>query len=193
MSKIIDACEWVSSKGGGTAVTTAVKWCDWGRKKFSPAMAVLWYSEVHAKNDGYDTFRIPDRTLWIPKIAEFLNVEHTWVKDFVEQCYNGVVRPARYTLSVTFDGFDADPSGSYSNVALRSPQIAWKQEEELSGPLFPEAEECIRRYSRKDMPKRAPYWTKSPPVSMYEGKVISAVYDLFCALEEVKSSKIERT
>jgi len=186
LDKIIGACEWISAKGGGASVTTSVKWCDWGRKQFSPAMAVLWYSEVSQKNDGYDTFRIPDSNVWVPKISEFLLADEQWVRDFVDQCYNGVVCPTRYTLSVMFDGFDKDHSGSYSNVRLRSPRIEWKQDEEVVGPLLPEAEECIRRYESKKKPARAPYWTKDPPVALYEGKLISAVYDLFCALEEKK-------
>jgi hypothetical protein len=187
--KITDACEWVAQKGGGVTVTTSVLWADWVKKRFSPAMSILWYAEVMQNNDGYDTFRMPDVSTWTKKVSDYLQADEAWVSSFVKQCYDGIARPRRHYLVVSFDGFDADQNGLYENHRLRRPTISWKSEEADLGELLPEAKFCIEKYSNENVPKKMPYWTKNPPVSLYEQKLISAVYDLFAAREVMKDAQ----
>ncbi len=169
-------------------MTTSVLWADWEKKRFSPAMSILWRSEVMRNNDGYDTFRMPDVSTWTKKVADYLQVDDEWVSRFVKQCYDGVSRPRRHYLVVSFDGFDSDREGLYENHKLRRPTIAWKTEEADLGELMPEAKFCIEKYWHANVPKKMPYWTKRPPVTMYEQKLISAVYDLFSAREAAKDA-----
>lgn len=189
LTKISDACEWVAQKGGGVSVSTSVLWADWEKKRFSPAMSILWRSEVMQNNDGYDTFRMPDVSTWSKKVADYMHVDEEWVSRFVKQCYDGVARPRRHYLVVSFDGFDSDREGLYENHKLRRSSIAWKTEEADLGELLPEAKFCIEKYSSLNSPKKMPYWSKNPPVSMYEQKLISAVYDLFSAREAARDAQ----
>lgn len=188
LKKIAAACEWVSSKGGGVTVTTRVRWADWERKRFSPAMAVLWHLSVvcvDSPKDGYDTFRIPNTDAWIDLIAGHLQVDPAWVRDFVDQCHNGVAVPRRIAVTVTFDGFEPDPTGNYSNFALRNPRVEWKDRPEVAGGLLPEVQHCIDKYGEPDRSRRMPYWTKAPPVAQYQRKLLDAVLNLFWAREEL--------
>lgn len=186
LEKIKVACDWVNSKGKGSKdsvkVTTQVKWADWTRKWFSPAMAVLWYSEVHGSNDNaYDTFWIPDNSTWINKVAVFLGVTEEWVVDFVNQCYTKC-SPEQYSFTITFDGLGSDIRGSYSNICLKNPKLELtKTDKNLK--ILEEVKYCLEHYGDVSKGAVAPYWTKNPPIDMYRTKLIEAAYDLFAAME----------
>jgi len=193
LEKIKTACEWLHSKSNGdknvTKVTTQVKWADWDRKYFSPAMAVLWYSEVHRlENNTYNTFLVPDSATWISKVANYLETSEDWVRDFVNQCHNGLSQPEQYTLSVTFDGLGSDHKNTYSNIKLKNPRLEWKRIEPNNDNLLIEAKYCLETYgnSSKELPA-IPYWTKNPPLKNFESKVVDAVFDLFSAIQASES------
>lgn len=186
LEKIKIACDWVNSKGKGskdaTKVTTQVKWADWDRKWFSPAMAVLWYSEVHASgNNTYETFVIPDSSTWVNKVASYLQVTEEWVNDFVNQCYVKSVNE-QYTISVTFNGLGSDSSGTYSNVRLKNPKLDLKKVE-VNTEMSNEAQYCIEHYGDATTATPVSYWTKNPPVELYKAKLLAAAYDLFLAIQ----------
>ena len=186
LEKIKEACHWVASKGAGSRdgckVTTRVKWADWDAKEFSPAMCVLWWSEVKKRPDGYNTFWIPRPETWIDIVAEELGVGASWVETFVKQCTSGVEAPTSWTLTVTFDGTGIG--------YLKNPRIDWKRNDGKNGDLFPESEWVISTYGTQPPAVKIPYWTKNPPVNLYKSKLGEAVYDLFCALEAAGDEKI---
>ena len=177
---IKQACQWVESKGlntrDGCKVTTQVRWADWDRKEFSPAMCVLWWGEVHDKSvDGYDTFWIPQPDTWIDRVSTRLHAKPDWVRTFIEQCHTGFVRPERYSMNITFDVIE----GQHKN-----PQIEWKHERADASTLLPEAVYCLEKYGiPKDVKNTVPYYTKDPPIDQYRSKMVRTVYDLFEALQ----------
>lgn len=178
LEKITTACTWFlgrnSSSKDAVKVTTAVKWADWKEKNFSPAMAVLWYSEVHKSNDGYDTFLIPPPETWISKVASYLDVPEAWVIKFVDQCYSNSLES--YTISVSFSGY------SHDGTRLKNPKVSWEKSQISLEDVLPEVISCTELYGPRDEPRKIPYWTKNPPVKLYEEKLVSATYDLFSAM-----------
>jgi hypothetical protein len=179
-SVIREACEWVSSKGNGgrdsCKVSTDVRWADWDKKVFSPAMCVLWWGEVKSRGvDGYDTFWIPRPETWTDKVAGHLKTSHEWVTSFVDQCHGGTQPAGRWTVTVSLDDID--------DLQVRNPKVEWRHEDPPQVELSPEAKYCIERYgntSKKDAPP--PYWTKDPPVELYSSKLIRAAADLHSAI-----------
>ncbi len=189
LERIKTACDWVNTKGKGskdtTKVTTQVKWADWERKWFSPAMAVLWYSEVHRSGENaYDTFWIPDNSTWIRKVASYLEVTEEWVETFANQCYTKCP-PEQYTFSITFDGLGPDSSGAYNNVSLKNPKLEFKRTD-INAEMSEEAKYCVDNYGDVSSGVSIPYWTKNPPVEVYKGKLMQAAYELFAAMEAAK-------
>jgi hypothetical protein len=181
LDTIFAACEWVSLKGKGSRdackVSTAVKWADWDKKIFSPAMCVLWWGETRRNEDGYDTFWIPQPEAWHGKVAKHLNMSEEWVKAFVEQCHRGNAS-SRWTLEVTFEG--------ERDYHLVNPKIDLRQEK-INEELFPETVACLQAYSPQQSLAKVPYWTKNPPVDLYRSKLLGAVYDLYSATEASKN------
>lgn len=182
---IRSACDWVGLKGGGgrdsCRVSTGVRWADWDRKVFSPAMCVLWWGEVRSRGeDGYETFWIPPAEEWISRVARHLGTDEGWVQRFVDQCYTGAVSPEQHTLTITFEGVDG--------YRLSSPRMEWKRKEAIVTGLEIEALHCLEKYGDGNMRNKTevPYWTLDAPVKLYESKVVSAVYDLFTAFEAKK-------
>ena len=189
LEKIKIACDWVNSKGKGskdaTKVTTQVKWADWDRKWFSPAMAVLWYSEAHASdNNTYETFVIPDNSTWVNKVANYLGVTEEWVINFVDQCC-AKFPSERYSFTITFDGLGPDNAGTYSNIRLRNPKFDFNKIHTNIEPLE-EVKYCLEHYGDISQGKEAPYWTNNPPIEMYRAKLMQAAYELFAAMEAAK-------
>ena len=174
MNIIRGACEWVSSKGRGSrdacGVSLSVKWADWDKKLFSPAMCVLWRDEVLKCGSEYETFWIPPPEEWISRTASVLKVDHNWMRTFVEQCNMSSSRREKWTVSVTFDGSE--------EYHLKNPRIEWKKEEELI-QFLPEVSLCHEMFGFPEKKDPAPYWTKNPPVDLYEKKLIAATRDLF--------------
>lgn len=191
LEKINTACEWLNAKSNNKnapKVTTQVKWADWDRKLFSPAMAVLWYSEVcRHENNAYNTFWIPNTSTWVEKVSKYLDTTHDWVETFVNQCHNGTHQSQQYTLTVTFDGVGNDIKNTYSNAVLKNPRLEWKKTSNNES-LLNEAKHCIEKYggNSNELPA-IPYWTKNPPIKDYESKLISAAYDLFTAIQANQS------
>jgi hypothetical protein len=186
LEKIKVACDWVNAKGKGSKdtvkVTTQVKWADWERKWFSPAMAVLWYSEVHQSGENaYDTFWIPDNATWVSKVATYLGVAEEWVESFVKQCYTKCP-PEQYSFTITFDGLGADIAGTYSNICLKNPKFEFNKTN-VNVEMLEEAQYCIEHYGDLSQGKEMQYWTKNPPISMYQGKLMQAAYELFAAMQ----------
>ena len=185
---IKQACQWVESKGSNTRdgckVTTRVKWANWDRKEFSPAMCVLWWGEVHDKSaDGYDTFWIPQPDTWIDRVSTQLHATPDWVRAFIEQCHTGFVRPERYSANITFDVIE----GQHKN-----PRIEWKHECADTSTLLPEAVYCLEKYGTpKDVKNVVPYYTKDPPIDQYRSKMIRTVYDLFEALQATNQLPVQ--
>ena len=179
LERIVEACKWVASKGAGSRdgckVSTRVKWADWDKKEFSPAMCVLWWSEVKKKDDGYDTFRIPPAEEWISRVAHALDAPEEWVVKFADQCYNAGTHPDKWTFSVTFDGVDG--------VRLRNPKVEWKKLPTDESEILPEVSAVLESYGAHPPRPLPEYWTKNPPIDMYREKLVSVAYDLFCALD----------
>lgn len=171
---IRDACEWISAKGRGSRdackVSLSVKWADWDKKLFSPAMCVLWRSEVLKSGDSYETFCIPPSEEWISRIAFTLDVTNDWVKTFVEQCNMSDVIREKWAVSVTFDG----PDG----YRLKNPRIEWRKEQE-SIQFLPEVQYCRETFGLPEKKNALPYWTNNPPIDLYERKLVDAARDLF--------------
>ena len=176
LSIIRDACDWISSKGKGSRdacrVSLSVKWADWDKKLFSPAMCVLWHSEVLKRGGGYETFWIPPPEEWIARTASVLGVTEDWVRTFVEQCNMSSTNRERWTVSVTFDGLDG--------YRLKNPRVEWKKSED-SIQFLPEARSCHEMFGSPEKNSTLSYWTKNPPVELYERKLIDAARDLFDA------------
>ena len=174
LSIILEACEWVSSKGRGTRdackVSLSVKWADWDRKLFSPAMCVLWRNEVLKRGGGYETFWIPSPEEWISRTAAALGSTDDWVRTFVEQCNMNPEQHEKWTVSVTFDG----PDG----YRLKNPRIEWKKTEE-SIQVLSEVKSCREAFGGPAVKNTLPYWTKDPPIETYERKLLDVVRDLF--------------
>jgi hypothetical protein len=60
------------------------------------------------------------------------------------------------------------------------PQIVWEKVELPTTDVFPESIFCLKNYGDKvEDRQQVPYWTKNPPVELYENKLLSAVRDLF--------------
>jgi hypothetical protein len=176
LDRIMEACQWVNSKGAGTRdackVTTRVRWANWDKKEFSPVMCVLWYSETRKEGNEYDTFWIPSPDAWIARVAHYLGTTEEWVKQFVDQCSNSSIRPWQWDLKVSF-------LESESGKVCR-PQIVWEKVELPTTDVFPESIFCLKNYGDKvEDRQQVPYWTKNPPVELYENKLLSAVRDLF--------------
>lgn len=182
LEKITTACAWFlgrnSSSKDAVKVTTTVKWADWKEKNFSPVMAVLWYSEVHKSNDGYDTFLIPPPETWIEKVASYLEVSESWVTKFADQCYSNSLE--KYTISISFTGYSHDGS------MLKNPKVSFERTQIPPEDVLPEALRCIELYGPRDEQRKIPYWTKNPPVKLYEGKLTAAAYDLFSAMNALE-------
>lgn len=176
------ACQWVDNKDKSVSVTTGVRWADWQRKKFSPAMCVLWWNDVQQRNDGYDTFRIPSSDLWVPKVASYLDVSEDWVLKFVEQCYNGFEKLEKQRFIVSFDSFE---TRGVANFRFELDKVGDSTEKTL-----PEAEFCLMTYpSDHKSPVKQPYWTKNPPIELYRQKLFAAAFDLFEALKAAEESQ----
>jgi len=176
LNVIRDACEWISSKGRNShdacKVSLSVKWADWDRKLFSPAMCVLWRAEVLKSDDSYETFRIPSPGEWISRTASAFGTSDDWVRTFVEQCNMSTADHEKWTVSVTFDG----PDG----YRLKNPRIEWRKEQR-SVQVLPEVQYCREMFGLPEKKNVLPYWTKNPPIDLYEKKLIDAVCDLFAA------------
>lgn len=186
LEKIRTACEWVSAKGVGgkdsCRVSTSLKWADWDKKVFSPAMCVLWWGEVKSRGGEYDTFWIPTPDLWIEKVAQHLDTSQSWVENFVSQCCQGRSKKDRWTVSLTFDGV--------TSYRLNNPKIVWKKEELSTEEFFEETNYCLDKYGEPQSGhENQSYWTADPPVSHYESKLKSAVLDLFDAREAARNMK----
>ncbi len=189
LEKIKIACDWINSKGKGskdsTKVTTQVKWADWDRKWFSPAMAVLWYSEVHASGSNtYETFVIPDSSTWVGKVAHYLGVTEEWVNNFVNQCY-AKYPSERHSFTITFDGLGLDHAGTYSNIRLKNPKLEFNREN-IQIEALEEAKYCLEHYGDISQGKEIPYWSNNPPIEAYRAKLMQAAYELFAAMEAAK-------
>lgn len=189
LKSIVEACSWVAAKGTGSRdgckVTTHVRWADWDKKEFSPAMCVLWWGEV-GKNakDGYDTFWIPSPDTWVQRVANVLQTTPEWVLSFVEQCSTGFVRPERYSATITFD---------YIEGENKNPRIEWRHEPVDTSQLMPEVVYCIENYGHvKGEKNTIPYYTKNPPINHYSSKTVKAVYDLFEALKVTDRLTIQK-
>ena len=178
LNVIRDACEWVSSKGRDSRdackVSLSVKWADWDKKLFSPAMCVLWHNEVLKGGGSYETFHIPSPEEWISRTASALGASNDWVRTFVEQCNMSTVDHEKWTASVTFDGLDG--------YQLKNPRIEWKKEQRFI-QILPEVQYCREMFGLPEKKNALPYWTKNPPIGLYERKLIDAVRDLFEARE----------
>jgi len=179
---IREACEWVSSKGSGgrdsCRVSTDVRWADWDKKTFSPAMCVLWWGEVKSRGvDGYDTFWVPPPETWIGKAAGHLGTSVEWVESFVRQCVGGSSPPGRWAVVVSLDDGD--------DLCARNPVVEWKYAPPVEVDLTPEAAYCIEKYGGAEKrPPTVPYWTKDPPVELYRSKLVGVAHDLITAVRE---------
>jgi hypothetical protein len=148
-------------------------------------MALLWYSEVHASgNNTYETFVIPDNFIWVNKVANYLGVTEEWVNDFVNQCY-AKYPSKRYSFTITFDGLGPDNVGTYSNIRLKNPKFDFNTID-VNIEVLEEAKYCLEHYGDVSQGKEAPYWTKNPPIEVYQAKLMQAAYELFAAMEAAR-------
>jgi len=184
LEKIKIACDWVSAKNNsknGPKVTVQVKWVDWEKKHFSPAMCVLWYSEV--VESGNINFHVPDSDLWIEKVAKHLSVSKSWVEDFIDQCFSYNKNKKNISLKINFDDFNSNSLNSIFDLKLANPRITWEVTNFTSKELTEEAKYCVEHYCHNVQEYNVPYWTANPPIDLYEKKLLAAVVDLYQALE----------
>jgi len=187
LEKIKNACDFVNLKkdknNSGPKVTCQVRWADWSKKWFSPAMSVLWHA-VELESSSINNFAIPNSNIWIKKISNYLDVTEDWVNLFVEQCYLKNLKNSKTTVTISFDGLGPDPSGTYENMEFLNPKIIINNINNISEDILAESKYCIENYSNITIPKLYPY-KNTTPINISEKRLLYEALEYFKILKNI--------